>query len=331
MGLRPVNLWIPFQIQKEIELRQKSINLDSQLLPKQYIDGSIRVGGAIRCRVDYGTLEYRGGYGSIYRAKRILGDTSTEICIKIPHVSSFSLCPEAILQWMAEQSLESSGIRGAVPHIYDIFQYAGEVRMSMSFIEGVSLLDFILESASPERVFLQALLQISFLLAYLEETLHLDHRDLKGDNILIRLSPIEYTAKIGGVERKISAPFQVVLLDFGFSCLGEDGQAVVSLSDGLLPRVDPCPKEGRDLFQLIASLWSVPFFRKKMNPAIQKEIEELLSYKKKPYASLVKQTREISWIYLLVSDSEFKHPPLHPLSLFCSLSIKYKDMCINSG
>jgi serine/threonine protein kinase len=320
-----IDLWTPFQIKKEIQLTQEEVNVPLKLLPKQYIDGSVRVEKDIRCRLEYGKLEYRGGYGSIYRARRIVQESSTEICIKIPHTSTFSLCPEAILQYMAEKSLAATDIHGAVAHVYDIFQYAGEVRVSMSFIEGLSLVDFVVNSSSPERVFVQALMQISFLLAYLEETLRLDHRDLKGDNIWIRLSPIRYTATIGGVKRTISAPFQVVLLDFGFSCLGEDGSAVVSLSDGILPKVDPCPKEGRDLFQLIASLWSIPLLRTRILP-LQKDIEELLSYKNKPYASLVKQTQEISWIYLLVSDSEFKHPPLHPLSLFCAFSIKYKDV-----
>ena len=320
MGSKPIDLWNPFQIQKEIELTQEGIMVHPSLLPKQYIDESIRVGSTVRCRLEYGKLEFRGGYGSIYRAKRTTIEGSIDVCIKVPHTSSFSLCPEAILQWVAEQRLQAAGICGAVAHIYDIFQYAGEVRVAMSFVEGVSLLDFILNSATPETAFLQALAQVSFLLAYLEETLHLDHRDLKGDNIWIRPSPIEYSANIGGKERKISAPFQVVLLDFGFSCLGVDGSAIVSLSDGILPRIDPCPKEGRDLFQLIASLWSIPLFRGKMGPVLQKDIEKLLSYKNKPYASLVKQTEEISWIYLLVSDSEFKHPPLHPLSLLNALS-----------
>ena len=300
------------------------------LLPKQYIDGSIRVDSKVRCRLEYGKVEVRGGYGSIYRAKRTAAESfaaessaaesSIDICIKVPHTSSFSLCSEALIQWVAEQRLEAAGIRGAIAHIYDIFQYAGEVRVAMSFVEGVSLLDFILKSATPETAFLQALAQVSFLLAYLEETLHLDHRDLKGDNVWIRPSPIEYSVNIGGKERHISAPFQVVLLDFGFSCLGAEGSAIVSLSDGILPRIDPCPKEGRDLFQLIASLWSVPLLRRRMSTSLQKDIEKLLSYKNKPYASLVKQTEEISWIYLLVSDSEFKHPPLHPLSLLSALS-----------
>jgi serine/threonine protein kinase len=320
MGSKPIDLWNPFQIKKEIELTQEGITVHPSLLPKQYIDGSIRVGLDTRCRLEYGKLEFRGGYGSIYRAKRSTAEGSIDVCIKVPHTASFSLCPEAMIQWVAEQRLQTAGIHGAVAHIYDIFQYAGEVRVAMSFVEGVSLLDFILDSATPETAFLQALAQVSFLLAYLEETLHLDHRDLKGDNIWIRPSPVEYSATIGGIERKISAPFQVVLLDFGFSCLGAEGSAIVSLSDGILPRIDPCPKEGRDLFQLIASLWSVPLLRARICPSLQKDIEKLLSYKNKPYASLVKQTQEISWIYLLVSDSEFKHPPLHPLSLLSALS-----------
>jgi hypothetical protein len=123
----------------------------------------------------------------------------------------------------------------------------------------------------------------------------------------------------------------VVILDFGFSCLGNaEGIAVVSLSDGILPRLDPCPKEGRDLFQLISSLWSVQQIRSVIGPSLSADIELLLSYRNKSYMNLITKTMEQRWVYILVSDDAFKHPPLHPISLLEFLSIKYPHLSILS-
>jgi len=325
-----IDLWTHFQIPKMVRLTQKDLDIAVELLPKQFIDGRIRVAGATRSKIHYGAIENRGGYGSIYRAKRIASEI-TDICVKIPHTPSFSLCSEAVIQWFVGEALKRAKVLGAVPEIYDIFQYAGETRVAMSFIEGVRSLEWVLDSPTPEKTFLQILAQLSLLLAYLEEEVHFDHRDLKADNIWIRPTPIEYRISVGGCRWSVTAPFQVVILDFGVSCIGGgDGNAVVSLSDGILPEMDPCPKEGRDLFQFIASLWTVGIFRSKMSAEFQAEMDLLLAYRNKPYASLVKQTNEMRWVYLLVSDSEFSHPPLHPLSLLRAVSIKYPTIGIYS-
>jgi serine/threonine protein kinase len=326
-----IDLWAHFQIPKKVALIQKYIDIPLEFLPKQFIDDTIRVGGSTRCKIQYGAMENRGGYGSIYRAKRIANGQTSNICVKIPHTPSFSLCSEALIQWFVGEALKKVNIHGAVPEVYDIFQYAGETRVGMSFIEGVGSMEWVLSSSTPEKTFLQILAQLSLLLSFLEEGIHFDHRDLKGDNIWIRPVPIDYRVTVEGKAWCIKAPFQVVILDFGFSCIGgSDGNAVLSLSDGILPEIDPCPKEGRDLFQFIASLWSHRIFRSKMSAEFQAEMDLLLSYRNKPYASLVKQTIETRWVYLLVSDSKFSHPPLHPLSLLRTVSIKYGDIGITS-
>ena len=322
-----------FQIDLQVTLDEQSIRLPVESLPKQYIDDIIRVkGGKSRCRLYYGAIENRGGYGSICLAKRATREEVTDICIKIPHNTGYCLCAEAIIQWLAYKSLAEVGIIGAIPRVYDIFQYAGETRFSMEYIEGVSSIDYIVGADEPGLALLQILAQVSLLLAYLEETIRLDHRDLKGDNIWIRPEPVSYSVSIEGRTWTVTAPFQVVILDFGFSCMGaEDGNAIVSLSDGILPKIDPCPKEGRDLFQLIGSIWSVPLVRTHIQANLAADIEQLLSYKGKPYASLITQSMKTRWMYLLVSDSAFRHPPLHPLSLLEMLRIKYQDIGISSG
>jgi len=327
---QPLDLLPPFQIPVKIHSKTEEFTVPVEALPKQYIDNTLRVSNKVRCKIRYGRLVNRGGYGNILLANRTdLSGVSQQICVKAPHTPTFSVCAEAIIQWMASNALLEAGIIGAVPLVYDIFQYAGETRFSMSYVKGVSCIEYIRNASNPEGAFLEVLLQASILLGFLEENIHLDHRDLKADNIWIRPEPIEYSVLLSQKRWKCRAPFQVVLLDFGFSCLGNaEGAAVVSLSDGILPRVDPCPKEGRDLFQLISSLWCLPQIREKMGASLAANIELLLSYKNKPYVTLVRKTLDVSWVYLLVSDLEFRHPPLHPVSLLQMLSIKYPELSI---
>jgi serine/threonine protein kinase len=216
---------------------------------------------------------------------------------------------------------------GAIPHVYDIFQYVGETRFTMDYIKGVSAVEAVGTAANPDSTWLQILAQVSLILGYLEEHIRLDHRDLKADNLWIRATPVDYKITIGGIKWHLKAPFQVVVLDFGFACLGnDDGHATVSLSDGIVPKIDPCPKEGRDLFQLIASMWSIPAIRFRASKEVNAAMEKLLAHKGSSYIDIVTHNLQTHWIYLAVSDSRFRYPPLHPVSLLLKLSNDWKEV-----
>lgn len=250
----------------------------------------------------------------------------TPLCVKRPHDPEFSLCSEAILQWLCSTALKRGGINGAVPHVYDIFEYTGETRFSMEFVNGVSALEAIATAADPDATCLQILAQAALLLGYLEDTLRLDHRDLKADNLWVRhQSPIEYVLRVGGKRWYLTAPFQVVILDFGFACLGgQDGNAIVNLGAPQYPSMDPCPKEGRDLFQFVASLWSVDLVRGRLSPALQAELRELLTYRGAAFADTASRHSHIEWIYDAVKARKFRYPPLHPTALLQKLSGSWK-------
>jgi len=317
-----IHLLEPFDIAHSIHFME-GISIPIDILPRQYIDGTIRIDKRVRCKIEYGALENKGGHGNIRKAKRT--PFLSNLCVKSPHNPTYSLLPEAILQWYTSNTLRNAGIYGAIPHVYDIFQYAGETRFSMDFIDGISAIQALEAAADPDTMWLQILAQVSCILGYLEETIHLDHRDLKADNLWIRFTPIDYTLYIGGVRWRIRAPFQVVILDFGFACIGGDsGNAIVSLSDGILPKIDPCPKEGRDLFQLVASMWSIPAIRSRASKEIQDAMDMLLVHKSSSYTTLVKENIKTHWIYLAVSDVRFRHPPLHPTTLLLKLSQEWK-------
>ena len=321
MGLEPFDLWSEFQIARIVELKQAEFFLDINLLPRQYITGDVKLPEAItqplRCKIlDRGVVA-EGRSGIIRRIQRTPTAAGvTNLCVKIPKNPQQSLCPEALVQALCARTLQAAGIVGAVPAVYDIYRFADETRFSMEYVEGKSAIEAVLTSPSPDTTWLQILGQAALILGYLEEHLRLDHRDLKADNLWIRPRPVSYSLKVGGVQWQVSAPFQVVFLDFGFSCIGnEGGNAVVSLTDGVVPLIDPCPKEGRDLFQLIGSMWSVPQVRERASPDIAADMELLLKHRAASYIELVRKTTQSQWIYWAVSDVRFKHTALHPVSL----------------
>lgn len=321
-----------FQITQTLELTQEGMQVDRKNLPRETILGSVIASDSkqVRCHFRYGPVLFNGSHGLIQSVVRA-PSVGKVLCIKKPKPSGYSLCAEALLQWLASNALEAAGIFCAIPKVYDIFQFAGETRFSMEYVQGKSSIQIILEAEDPERALTHILAQTALLLGYLQETIHLDHRDLKADNLWVRPVPIHYRLKVGERVWSLTSPFQVVLLDFGFACLGNnDGNAVVNLSDGVLPKVDPCPKEGRDLFQFLISLLSVDRVRTKFSRTFYRQILDLIAESEDTkrglpsYVDLLERTDRSQWSYLIVSDPHFKHSALSPCRLLEQLRSKWQ-------
>jgi serine/threonine protein kinase len=314
MGLR-LDLRPAFDIPQIVD---EQLLLDKRLLPKQLIDHKLRVfekGACVKIRAELQThgILNEGTYGQILHGVR---DKKHSVVIKKPKHTTHSLEQEALTQHLVFLTLESAGIRGAISRVYDIYEYAGEVRFSMEHIHGVSSIQFLLQSSDPVSVLVEILSQVAFLLAFLEQTLHLDHRDLKPTNLWIRSTPVQYRGVIGGEVWEIRSPFQVVLLDFGFACIGSS----VNVGRDIFPDIDPCPKEGRDLFQFLISMWSVKEVRSLLPTSLHGCIDELLKYQSISYSDLAQQTPHSTWSYLVVANPTFSHPPLHPRNVLWKLA-----------
>lgn len=322
MGLGPQNLWHDFQIPKVLAIQQADFNLNLDLLPREDVTGDLRMPSLPhtappRCKIIVGKRIAEGGFSYIHRVKRLLNDVESDapLCVKIPKTPSTqpSFWPEALVQWICSKSLNAAGIHGAIPQVHDIYRYVEQTRFTMDYIEGQSAIQTIYESPTPDTTWLQILAQVALILGYLEENVRLDHRDLKADNLWIRPQRVSYTLKVGGVTWHIDAPFQVVFLDFGYACIGNDsGFAAVTLIDGELPLIDPCPKEGRDLFQLVGCVLMFPQVRARFSAEILAEMEFLLKYKDATFSQL---TQNIKMIYRIAGDARFRLPPLHPVSV----------------
>jgi serine/threonine protein kinase len=274
---------------------------------------------AIRTNLHQEKLVNHGSYGNLYTATRFGTNSSHPVLMKQPRLAEMNLTQEAVLQHIAYKTMEQEGNSSCIPKVYDVFWKDNHVWFSMEQIHGYSILNwFEKKTTNADRDFLFLIAQMALVLWCLETHLALDHRDLKVDNLLIK--PIASTTVFHGWTLK--SPFTVVLLDFGFACLGSNDEKhtpIVNLGDGVLPPMDPCPKEGRDLFQLLISLISLKSFRDKISAPIQSKIDTWLTNGKKSYGDMARRWSTENWSYLVTSQANFEILSCKPENILLSI------------
>ncbi len=246
-------------------------------LPFQRADGKIvSRQGQLRSTLDYKENINLSLNNIIQKAIRTVGGgKQPNIVVKRPRVPHTELRLEGILQALAYSTLANQGIFGAIPKVYDVFVFANEVRFAMEWIEGESCYNFLTPMLSApakfQTCFLHVLLQTAYILDALSQKLYIDHRDMKLDNIWIRRPPggVSYSIVMNGKTVPYRCPFQVVILDFGFACLGTENRRQVLNLGKTIPDIDPCPKEGRDLYHVVNRLLEPPEFAEALHPTIR--------------------------------------------------------------
>jgi serine/threonine protein kinase len=175
---------------------------------------------------------------------------------------------------------------------------------------------YLSQSPSLNKDILHVLAQSAILLQVLEDSLALDHRDLKADNLLILPEQSSITYICNSKRYTLVSPFTVAIVDFGFACLGDETSITeVDAGEGTLPPLDPCPKDGRDLFHLIVSLYGIESVRLALSPVLRDVFLGWMDVHGKPCASLAERWSHSEWIYLLTSRKEFKHPTCTPRAI----------------
>lgn len=256
-----------------------------------------------------------GSYGNLYLTQRKDGSNHCSALLKQPRLPEMNLFQEALLQAIAQRTAEKDGLGQCIPKVYDIFWRNEKVWFSMEHIPGTSVLEWLFHSNHIELDFFLLIAQVCLCLTNLELQLGLDHRDLKIDNLLIKFEPCDIHVTIRDHQWSLHAPFTVVILDFGFACLGSKemrGNPVVNLGDGILPPMDPCPKEGRDLFQLLTSFLRVPQFTQQISPQTIKRLDDWLSIGSKSYGPMARRWSTENWTYLVASQRDFAIPSCCP-------------------
>jgi len=233
------------------------------------------------------------------------------VAIKRPKFHEMNLISEALFQWKLHHDLKDFGLSFCVPQIYDIFVYqpTGDVWFSMEAFEPVFLSTWCMEN--PEKFHI-ILLQIALILEVLENELHVDHRDLKINNIIIVTQPITITIEWEHAPRIIIFPFRVVFVDFGFACCSN---TIDIKNTGHVPGLDPCPKEGRNMFQVLASIWNNSSLRKGLESSWGNWIRERILTTVPRIHNLDNITTRfhtLDWMYTLTDIKEFRAPLCAP-------------------
>jgi serine/threonine protein kinase len=305
--------------------KEETVDLSGAILPTEDPNG---------CLIDskrekYATLTYQsvafqGGYGYLIKSLRETVESQQAVMVKRPIREYSQLGQEALVQWFVRKSLIPYGLQTAIPKVYDIFRRSGKVCFSMEYIRGVFPYEYILKSSQPDHVFFQIMAQLALLCGILQRDIRFDHRDLKADNIFIRAKPVKYSVSFGTKLYTLECPFQLVIMDFGFACLGNiKGITQINLAKDILPQLDPCPKTGRDLFHCIASFWINPLLRDKMSMETRAEVDSWFILDKRDYSKVVKKFANTEWVYILTAAPDFKHGRLDTDVLLSRIALLY--------
>jgi serine/threonine protein kinase len=176
---------------------------------------------------------------------------------------------------LAHIAVKKAGLEHAVPCVYEIFCHTkphpqdisdlSSICISMEYIHGNTLLKYMRTHFKKENpaendiLFLNFLSQIAAILAVLQTTLRMNHRDIKINNILLR-------------EHSTNNPV-IVLIDYGFACIANGIQE----PHEEMPKIEAgaffgsryaCFKHGRDICQFIYSLHCHFPFEKYLSPSL---------------------------------------------------------------
>jgi serine/threonine protein kinase len=180
-----------------------------------------------------------------------------------------------------------------------------------------------------EHALVCILFHIAFFLQVLEAKLGLNHRDIKTSNILIKEGQTSRSIfTYGGFSWNLQKNIDVVLVDFGFSCLGLALGRPPLIKAGIYynPR-DPCPKLGRDLYLFISLLLKDLYKHKLDLIKLINFLEERLSLEKMDVPKFLKKynDQEPDWLYFLTGDSSLVFPHCEPSIVLQSLAAAFPE------
>ena len=256
-----------------------------------------------------------GTFGTVDSYNALYADGSQRVvAVKRPKHPEVDLFMEALFQWRVHKSLQEYGLGFSIPEVYNIFRYKqnGDVWFSMRAYTPVLLSAWCLKNLRRDgTTFGYLILQISLVLEVMENALRIDHRDLKVNNIIVVDEKSEISIAWKGVAKKISFPFHVVFIDFGYACAGD----IIDIKshDGI-PPIDLCPKEGRDMFQILVSLWRIDALREILESCwggwIRSRIESAEPHFS--YLRLAESAPSLNWMYSVTDNTKFRAPLCAP-------------------
>lgn len=245
-----------------------------------------------------------------------------------------SLSCEAFFQVAARGVLAEYGLEGAVAEICDIFRDArtGRGVFTMVPFQDIKLFSDLLavganaSTGLTEADIVSVLGQVAVLLWILGERLDMNHRDLKTNNVILcageglELAWGDRLLCVGG-------RWSVKLVDFGFACAGTGRRTLVNAT-GFFPITDPCPKTGRDLFQLLTVMYMCEEFRTGMSAKMRGLFKKWLTIPGRDYIQFLENMGErgLDWVYFLLGGQSFAAPTCAPAAILADLTEAYPEI-----
>lgn len=283
-------------------------------------------------------------FGKVYLSYRTLPTDSegTYCFIKTCENHNASFLLEGILQTIARCAVEQHGLRGVIPRVLDILKHPTlGIVLALERIPNSKLFGEILKtdflwntpSLSNDILVFGVLAQLATYIAILEFDLGMNHRDLKGSNVLMIVPDESYrsTVQVGPFQWTVAGNYRCILIDFGFACMGKQtGETVISAGN-YLPQIDFCPKEGRDLFLFFASLWAIPAFRASLTETGQslftKWLRDLSPTLWSQWLTGPESEKEkLESMYLLTGASSFRSNPSDPIQVLRDIASAYPQL-----
>jgi serine/threonine protein kinase len=240
---------------------------------------------------------------------------------KIP-TETDSLSCEAFFQHAAHEVLKEYDLGHTVAAIKAVYRDSVDCRgvFLMEPFENITLLSDALDHGMcNEDDIISIISQVALLLYILGVRLDMNHRDLKTNNILIvPATKPEMSVKLWG-DRAITIRkrWDVKLVDFGFACAGSGRRTILNATE-FFPIMDPCPKMGRDLFQLLTVLYCTPTCKAILTEPLAGLFKKWLVIPGKDYIKFLEEVGKsdsLDLVYLLLGDANFIAPQCEPIVL----------------
>jgi len=274
-----------------------------------------------RCKIVYKNKVIHGGYGKIQFATRHVNSDKHPIVVKkLIKNSNVNLFKEAFLQHLSHKTLEKYSLKRFIPKVFDIYTKFDTnllkyiLHFSMEEIIGTSIQTFLETCVNPEKYFIHSLIQLCIALDILQNDLNLDHRDLRYCNIFIVNNPLQLLIKGLKEDVEFISDIHISILDFGFACIGVN-KTVINAAEGFIHNEERCFKPGRDLFQLIISIWCKDSIRNRMSSEFVEKINSLLRNEEYDFSNLIDKRKDSKWPYYFTNEDNFSFTPLLPRAL----------------
>lgn len=259
--------------------------------------------------------------------ERALG--SAEVLFQKSSKDGESLSCEAFFQVAARDVLAEYGLEGAVAEVRDIYRdvRTGRGVFTMAPFQNIQLFSDLLAGGTlSEADVIGVLGQVAVLLWILGERLDMNHRDLKTNNVILCAGD---GLEVAWADRLVcvDSRWSVKLVDFGFACAGTGRRTLVGATE-FFPCSDPCPKTGRDLFQLLTVMYMCTGFRAGMSAKLAGLFKKWLTIPGRDYMKFLENMGErgLDWVYFLLGSQSFSAPSCEPAAILADLSEAYPEI-----